>query len=134
MLSAESTYLTLEQAGVRFYTGVPDSLLKDFCAYVTDHAADERHVIAANEGAAGGLAEGGRQDEPQHVKQGAVTASLLDAMGVESAILPDEQDAATAVLKRAASVARESSAPFALVVRAGTFAPYALRRSTPNAY
>jgi phosphonopyruvate decarboxylase len=28
-------YGILKKAGIDFYTGVPDSLLKDFCAYVT---------------------------------------------------------------------------------------------------
>ena len=49
-------YRWLEAGGVRFFTGVPDSLLADFCAYVTDHA--ENHVIAANEGNAVALAMG----------------------------------------------------------------------------
>jgi len=49
-------YAWLEAGGVRFFTGVPDSLLADFCAYVTDHA--DRHVIAANEGNAVALAMG----------------------------------------------------------------------------
>ena len=44
--------------GVRFFTGVPDSLLKDFCAYVTDNTAEEEHVITANEGNAVALAMG----------------------------------------------------------------------------
>ena len=35
-----------------------DSLLKSFCAYVTDHAHGKRHVIAANEGGAIALATG----------------------------------------------------------------------------
>lgn len=39
---------------VRMFTGVPDSLLKSFCAYVTDTCGDN-HVIAANDGAAYGL-------------------------------------------------------------------------------
>ena len=47
----------LKAAGVDFFTGVPDSLLKSFCAYVTD-TCGERHVIAANEGGAVGLAVG----------------------------------------------------------------------------
>jgi phosphonopyruvate decarboxylase len=47
----------LESAGVDFFTGVPDSLLKSFCAYLTDNCADS-HVIAANEGGAVGLAAG----------------------------------------------------------------------------
>lgn len=44
-------------AGVDFFTGVPDSLLKSFCAYVTDNCG-KNHVIAANEGGAVGLAAG----------------------------------------------------------------------------
>jgi phosphonopyruvate decarboxylase len=41
-----------------FFTGVPDSLLKNICAYLTDHLASEHNIIAANEGAAIGLATG----------------------------------------------------------------------------
>ena len=47
----------LKAAGVEFFVGVPDSLLKSFCAYVTD-TCGENHVIAANEGGAVGLAAG----------------------------------------------------------------------------
>ena len=47
----------LRETGVEFFTGVPDSLLKSFCAYVTD-TCGENHVIAANEGGAVGLAAG----------------------------------------------------------------------------
>ena len=41
-----------------FYCGVPDSLLKDFCAYVTDNVPPNRHIITANEGNAIALASG----------------------------------------------------------------------------
>ena len=47
----------LKSCGIDFFTGVPDSLLKSFCAYVTDNCG-ENHVIAANEGGAVGLASG----------------------------------------------------------------------------
>ena len=47
----------LKGSGIKFFTGVPDSLLKSFCAYVTDNCG-ENHVIAANEGGAVGLAAG----------------------------------------------------------------------------
>ena len=47
----------LRAEGVSFFTGVPDSLLKNFCAYLTD-ACGENHMIAANEGGAVGLAAG----------------------------------------------------------------------------
>ena len=43
----------LKSCGIGFFTGVPDSLLKSFCAYVTD-TCGENHVIAANEGGAVG--------------------------------------------------------------------------------
>lgn len=45
-------------AGVEFWTGVPDSLLKNFCAYVADTVPDGKHVIAANEGGAVAMAAG----------------------------------------------------------------------------
>ena len=57
-LDPADLYSLLKEKGMDFYTGVPDSLLKDFCAYVTDTAPKEKHVIAANEGAAVGLATG----------------------------------------------------------------------------
>lgn len=44
--------------GICLFTGVPDSLLKNFCAYVTDHTTEEEHVITANEGNAIALAAG----------------------------------------------------------------------------
>ena len=47
----------LKVVGVEFFVGVPDSLLKSFCAYVTD-TCGESHVIAANEGDAVGWPSG----------------------------------------------------------------------------
>ena len=47
----------LEDGCVSFFTGVPDSLLRSFCAYLTD-TKPASHVIAANEGGAVGLAAG----------------------------------------------------------------------------
>ena len=41
-----------------FYTGVPDSLLKDFCGYVTDNVSEKNHIIVPNEGSAIGVASG----------------------------------------------------------------------------
>lgn len=38
------------------FSQVPDSLLKNICAYITDHTSREKHIIAANEGAAVGIA------------------------------------------------------------------------------
>ncbi len=35
---------------INFFTGVPDSLLKDFCGYISDNHDPKNHIIAANEG------------------------------------------------------------------------------------
>lgn len=120
----------LARNDISFFTGVPDSLLKNICAYITDNITPTNNIIAANEGGAMGLAAGyhlatgkipvvymqnsgegnivnpllsltdkdvynipvllligwrgepGKHDEPQHVKQGKVTLSLLDTMGL----------------------------------------------------
>ena len=57
MIAADGFVNVLKKSRVDFFTGVPDSLLKSFCAYVTDNCG-ENHVIAANEGGAVGLAAG----------------------------------------------------------------------------
>ena len=44
--------------GMDYFCGVPDSLLKDFCAYVTAVTPKSRHVITSNEGQAIALAAG----------------------------------------------------------------------------
>lgn len=69
--------------------------------------------------------EPGVKDEPQHVKQGRVTNELLAVLGVPSAVLPTEPAAAEECVARALATARAEKTPFALVVKAGTFAPYA---------
>jgi phosphonopyruvate decarboxylase len=43
---------------MEFFCGVPDSLLKDFCAYVTTVTPKKNHIITANEGQAIALASG----------------------------------------------------------------------------
>lgn len=45
-------------SGYQFYVGVPDSLLKHFCGYVSDFAEPNQHVVAANEGNAIAIAAG----------------------------------------------------------------------------
>ena len=48
----------LKGHGIDCYAGVPDSLLKNICAYITDHFDTQHNIITANEGAAIGLAAG----------------------------------------------------------------------------
>jgi phosphonopyruvate decarboxylase len=58
VLSPKDFFDALRSSNVALFAGVPDSLLKDFCAYVTDNAPRERHVITANEGSAVALVMG----------------------------------------------------------------------------
>ena len=58
MITPKFFYDTLASNGIDFYAGVPDSLLKNLCAYITDHADAQHNIIAANEGGAMGLAAG----------------------------------------------------------------------------
>ena len=58
MISPKFFFDILASNGIDFYAGVPDSLLKNLCAYITDHADEAHNIIAANEGGAMGLAAG----------------------------------------------------------------------------
>lgn len=58
MLSPSLFIDSLKEKGFEFFTGVPDSLLKNVCAYIKDHCDDHHNIIATNEGAAIGLATG----------------------------------------------------------------------------
>ena len=175
MIRPQFFYELLKENGTGFFTGVPDSLLKSFCAYLTDTAGSKNHIIAANEGCAVGLAAGhyfatGRvplvymqnsglgntvnpllsladrevysvpmllvigwrgepnvHDEPQHIKQGRVTCSLLDAMEIPYCILSDEEAEAKLQLEKAYSHIKASSSPYAVVVRKGIFDSYKLK-------
>ena len=58
MINTKHFFDELHKSDLSFYAGVPDSLLKDFCAYVSDNALKNHHFITANEGAAIALASG----------------------------------------------------------------------------
>ena len=58
MLSPIKFYNFLKKKKVDFYVGVPDSLLKYFCFYVSNKAPKDKHIIAANEGTAVSIASG----------------------------------------------------------------------------
>ena len=164
------------------FTGVPDSLLKDLCAYVTDNSDAAHNIIAANEGAAVGIAAGhylatgevpvvymqnsgignavnplmsladekvysipvllvigwrgepGVHDEPQHVKQGEVTLSLLDAMQIPYVVLPDEDTAALDAVRTVVDSCKKLSKPHAIVIRKNTFGKYKLKNKAVSGY
>ncbi|MES2409253.1 MAG: phosphonopyruvate decarboxylase [Patescibacteria group bacterium] len=68
--------------------------------------------------------EEGVPDEPQHKKQGKITLSMLEVMGVPYKILPDNDDEAKVAVQEAYKIMMENSAPYALVVKSGTFSNY----------
>ncbi len=82
MVSPESFYATLAEEGVSFLAGVPDSLLKEFCAYVDAVLPPEAHIISANEGSAVGLAAG------FHLATGKLPLVYLQNSGLGNTINP----------------------------------------------
>ncbi len=182
MVSVENFYNCLKESGVSMFAGVPDSLLKSLCAYITDNTDEFHNIIAANEGAAVGIAAGhylatgkvpvvymqnsgignavnpllsladekvyslpilliigwrgepGVHDEPQHVKQGAVTLTLLKAMGIPYIVLPNEDEAAIEAVEKIIEECRVASRPHAIVIRKDTFGKYKLKNEVVNNY
>src|SRR5471030_93722 len=58
MVEVKELYNELLNNDISFFTGVPDSLLKSFCAYIKDNVSSENNIVSANEGNAIGLASG----------------------------------------------------------------------------
>lgn len=58
MINPKQFYESLKRNNVNFFTGVPDSLLKDICAYISDNSSSKNHIIGANEGGCVALAMG----------------------------------------------------------------------------
>jgi phosphonopyruvate decarboxylase len=68
--------------------------------------------------------EPGTKDEPQHVKQGKVTVSLLEVMDIPHRVLAPEPEAARRCVDELLAIAAAESRPVALLVRKDTFEPY----------
>ncbi|MBJ2355966.1 phosphonopyruvate decarboxylase [Sphaerochaeta sp. S2] len=68
--------------GTDFFTGVPDSLLKSLCAYISDSVDSDHHIIAANEGNAVGLAVG------NHLATGSIPLVYMQNSGEGNAVNP----------------------------------------------
>lgn len=78
-----STFLKdVEKAGIKFLTGVPDSLLASFCETVNSEMSADQHVIVANEGAAVGTAAG------YHMATGEVPMVYMQNSGLGNAVSP----------------------------------------------
>lgn len=75
-------FKALTDSGIDFFTGVPDSLLKEFCSCIEDKADKQRHIIAANEGNAIALAAG------YHLSTGRMPLVYMQNAGLGNAINP----------------------------------------------
>lgn len=82
MLDPGEFFDLLKENGIEFFTGVPDSLLKYFCAYITDNVPDHKNMIAANEGNAVGIAAG------YHLATGEIPLVYMQNSGIGNAVNP----------------------------------------------
>lgn len=82
MVSVENFYKTLNECGVTLFAGVPDSLLKNLCAYITDNSDPAHNIIAANEGCAVGLAAG------HYLATGKLPVVYMQNSGIGNAVNP----------------------------------------------
>lgn len=82
MINPDFFVKKLADHSIDFFTGVPDSLLKNICAYISDTLNDEHNVVAANEGAAMGLATG------YHLATGRIPVVYMQNSGQGNIINP----------------------------------------------
>ena len=82
MIDIASFSNKLHDSGIEFITGVPDTLLNDFCLHIEDSWSKDRHVIAANEGNAIGLAAG------YHLATGTIPLVYMQNSGIGNTVNP----------------------------------------------
>jgi len=82
MINTAAFYKHLSAKDVNFYTGVPDSLLKDISTFISDNVPKDNHIIAANEGASVGLAVG------YHLATGKLPLVYMQNSGFGNAMNP----------------------------------------------
>lgn len=82
MLKPNNYFNYLTQNEIDFFVGVPDSSLKNFTSYITDHVCKQNNIIAANEGACIGLATG------YHLATGKIPLVYMQNSGLGNAVNP----------------------------------------------
>jgi len=82
MISPRFFFNTCKKEGIDFFSGVPDSLLKNICSYIADNTLQENHIIAANEGNALAIGVG------YHLSTGKVPLIYMQNSGLGNAINP----------------------------------------------
>ena len=171
----------IHKVGIKFVTGVPDSLLKEFCRYVDKTYSNKNHVVTTSEGAAVSLASGfylatggislvylqnsglgnainpllslvdkevygfpmilligwrgnpnleNFKDEPQHIKQGRVTPTVLNAIEIPFKVLSTDESIVEEQVSWAVSKAREIEGPVVILVNKDTSSKNNLSQST----
>lgn len=68
--------------------------------------------------------EPGKNDEPQHIKQGEITKSLLDILGIPYSIIPESIEETNYVIKKAVEYMKEKNSAYAIIVKNGIFEQY----------
>ena len=82
MINVEEFASTLKNKGTSFISGVPDTLLNDFCLHVEKTWEKNMHVIAHNEGGAIGLAAG------NYLATGSVPLVYMQNSGIGNSLNP----------------------------------------------
>ena len=82
MIDCKKFYNAFLELQLDFFSGVPDSLLRNFCSYVTQHTPSSRHLITANEGSAIALAAG------YHLSTGKSGVVYMQNSGLGNAVNP----------------------------------------------
>lgn len=82
MVNQEKLFKSLGEIGVNFFTGVPDSLLNDFCLYLCKNYGNDRHIMAANEGNAVAIAAG------HYMATGEIPVVYMQNSGIGNAANP----------------------------------------------
>tara|TARA_Y100000389_G_scaffold168042_1_gene173503 strand:+ start:6689 stop:7834 length:1146 start_codon:yes stop_codon:yes gene_type:complete len=82
MIDTEFFFKHLIQKNITFFSGVPDSLLKNICAYISDNVNSNNHIIAANEGNALALGIG------YHLSSGKLPLIYMQNSGLGNIVNP----------------------------------------------
>lgn len=82
MVDQKELFEVLQEMGVNFFTGVPDSLLNDFCLYLCKNYGNGRHIMAANEGNAVAIAAG------HYMATGEIPVVYMQNSGIGNATNP----------------------------------------------
>ena len=82
MIDPKTFFDALKNNSIESFSGVPDSLLKNICAFITDNVPKKNHLITANEGSAIALATG------QYLSTGKLSLVYMQNSGFGNAINP----------------------------------------------